>query len=89
MIGHTLKCRKFCLIVRRVGEHWYRLPREVVESPSLETLKTRLDTVLGNLLQLTLFEQAFDWKLSRGPTSMTMFLCDPAALFSPQQPKPY
>lgn len=29
-------------------EQWKRLPREAVESPSLETLKSRLDTVLGN-----------------------------------------
>jgi len=34
----------------RVTEHWNRLPREVVESPSLEILKTRLDKVLYNLL---------------------------------------
>jgi len=30
--------------------HWNRLPREVVESPSVEKLKTQLDMVLGNLL---------------------------------------
>jgi len=34
----------------RVTEHWNRLPREVVESPSLETFKTRLDKVLCSLL---------------------------------------
>lgn len=56
------------------------MPREVVES--LETLKP--DTVLGNLLQ-----QGLEWMFFRGPTSSTMFLCDPAGLFSPQQPKPY
>jgi len=54
--GHKLKHRKFCLntwknfFPLRVMEPWNRLPREVVESPSLEILKTRLDVVLCSLL---------------------------------------
>jgi len=54
--GHKLKHRKFCLNMRknffplRVMEHWTRLPREVVESASLEIFKTRLDKVLCSLL---------------------------------------
>jgi len=52
----TNKHRKFHLNIRknlltlRVTEHWNRLPREVVESPSLEIFKTRLDKVLCSLL---------------------------------------
>jgi len=48
--------RKFRLNMRknffplRVTEHWNRLPREVVESPSPEIFKTCLDKVLCSLL---------------------------------------
>ena len=36
----------------RVARHWNRLLREVVDSPSLETLKVRLDRALSNLIVL-------------------------------------
>jgi len=36
----------------RVVKHWNRLPREVLEAPSLETFKVRLDRALNNLIQL-------------------------------------
>jgi len=54
--GHKWKQRKFHLNMRkkffplRVTEPWPRLPREVVESPSLEIFKTCLDKVLYSLL---------------------------------------
>ena len=34
----------------RVVKHWNGLPREVVEAPSLETFKTRLDSNLISLV---------------------------------------
>jgi len=60
---HKLKQRKFHLNMRknffplRVMEHWNRLPREAVDSPSLEIFKTHLDKVLCSLLRVTLLRQ--------------------------------
>lgn len=33
-----------------VVKHWIRLPRKVVESPSLDMLKGRLDVALSNMI---------------------------------------
>ena len=55
--GHKLKHKRISLNTRkhfftvRVTEHWHRLPRELLESPSLEkAVKSCLDMVLGNWL---------------------------------------
>ena len=56
--GSDLKLRrgKFRLDIRRklftqrVVTHWNRLPKEVVDAPSLEAFKARLDVALGSLI---------------------------------------
>ena len=40
--------RKF--FTQRVVTHWNRLPEEVVDAPSLEAFKVRLDVALGSLV---------------------------------------
>ena len=40
--------KKFSAI--KMVKHWNSLPREVVEVPSLETFKARLDGILSNLV---------------------------------------
>ena len=61
--GHKLKQREFQLNPRknffplRVTEPWPRLPREAVESPSLEILQPCLDAVLCSRLWVTLLGQ--------------------------------
>jgi len=36
----------------RVMKPWHRLPREVVDAPSLETFQVRLDGALSDLIEL-------------------------------------
>ena len=59
--GLKLEHRRFCtntwenFFMVRVTEHWNRMPREVVESLSMEIFKTCLDFYLCNLLKETCF----------------------------------
>ena len=44
--------------------HWNRLPKEVVDAPSLEALQARLDVALGSLIQwLATLPVAWELKL--------------------------
>jgi len=54
--GFKLKEGRFILDIRkkvftmRVVRHWNKLPREVVDAPTLEVFRTRLDVALSNLV---------------------------------------
>ncbi|KFZ49579.1 hypothetical protein N321_11383, partial [Antrostomus carolinensis] len=54
--GFKIREGRFRLYIRRefftqrVVSHWNRLPREVVDAPSLGAFKARLDGALGSLI---------------------------------------
>ena len=51
--GFKLRQGRFTLDMRRkffTQRHWNKLPKEVVDAPSLEAFKIRLDMALGSLV---------------------------------------
>jgi len=54
--GFKLRQRRFRLAIRRkfftqrVVTHWNRLPKALVDAPSLKAFQARLDVVLGRLV---------------------------------------
>ena len=66
--------RKF--FTQRVVMHWTRLPKEVVDAPSPEAFKARLDVTLGSLV----------WWLATLPVSVRLKLDDHC---HPFQPRPF
>ena len=54
--GFKLRQGRFRLDIRRnffiqrVLTHWNRLPKEIVDAPSLEAFNTRMDVALGSLV---------------------------------------
>jgi len=62
----------------RVVKHWRRLPRELVDAPSLETFKVGLDGALRNLIELKmslLIAEGLGWMAFKDPFQLKPF-CD-------------
>ena len=80
--GLNLRQERFRLDIRRqfftqrVVTHWNRLPKEVVDAPSLEAFKTRLEVALGSLV----------WWLVMLSTAVVLKLDDHCGLL---QPRPF
>lgn len=66
--------------ILRVIKYWSRFPRWVMESPSLEVVKTQLDTALNNLLWVRSWTrpQPFHKSINCIVDLLTLFHCRPA-----------
>jgi len=40
------------IFLTRAVKHWHRLPRDMVDAPSLETFRVRIDEALSSLIML-------------------------------------
>ena len=68
--------RRKRLCTARVVRPWHRLPREVVDAPSLETFQVKLDRALSNLIQLKtslLMAGGLDRRTFTGPFQPKLF----------------
>ena len=55
----------------RMAEYWSRLPKAIVDSPSLEILETQLEKAPSNLIQLALlWAGGWDQTASQGPSNL-------------------
>lgn len=48
--AYNIRYEEEIIITMRVGRHWHRLLREVVDVPYLQVFKARLDEALSNLV---------------------------------------
>lgn len=66
--------KNYLFFTIRVVKHRSRFPRELIDCPYVELLKTQPDTVLGNLLLLTLPTWAMLWFWDKQAQRVLSFL---------------
>lgn len=83
--GHKTEHRRFCLNIRKcfftvhMIEQWYRLPREVLEFPTLEIFISHQHSPRQLALGVFAWAGILDKKTSRGPQQPQLF-CDSVKL---------
>lgn len=66
-------------------KYWKMLPREAVESTSVEVFEIWWDTVMGNQLKVALLEYGLDQIISSGPFQPQLFLFSCLYLYNTSQ----